>query len=80
MGWISSAFHVAVPSAVNEGRQGWLKFGEPELPTTPKLEAEYFIKPTPGTLILFPSYMWHGTVPFGGAEPRLTAAFDALPA
>ena len=80
MGWISSAFHVAVPPVVDEGRQGWLKFGEPELPTTPKLEAEYFIKPTPGTLVLFPSYMWHGTVPFGGAEPRLTAAFDALPA
>lgn len=80
MGWISSAFHVGVPPAVEEGRQGWLKFGEPELPTTPKLEAEHFVKPVAGTLVLFPSYMWHGTVPFGGDAPRLTAAFDALPA
>ena len=80
MGWISSAFHIVVPSAVDEGRQGWLKFGEPELPTTPKLEAEHFVKPVPGTLVLFPSYMWHGTVPFGGETARLTAAFDALPA
>jgi hypothetical protein len=80
MGWISSAFHVVVPPAVDEGRQGWLKFGEPELPTTPKLEAEHFVKPVGGTLVLFPSYMWHGTVPFGGEASRLTAAFDALPA
>jgi len=80
MGWISSAFHIVTPPAVDEGQQGWLKFGEPELPTTPKLEAEHFIKPVPGTLVLFPSYMWHGTVPFGGQASRLTAAFDALPA
>jgi tetratricopeptide (TPR) repeat protein len=80
MGWISSAFHVVVPPAVDESRQGWLKFGEPDLPTTPKLEADHFVKPVPGTLVLFPSYMWHGTVPFGGEASRLTAAFDALPA
>ena len=80
LGWISSAFHVELPPAVGDGHQGWLKFGEPELATVPKLEAEHFVKPTPGTLVLFPSFMWHGTVPFGGEEPRLTAAFDVLPA
>jgi hypothetical protein len=32
-------------------------------------------------LALFPSYMWHGTVPFSGApdDRRLTIAFDAVP-
>ena len=30
-------------------------------------------------LALFPSYMWHGTVPFTGAKPRLTFAFDLVP-
>ena len=29
-------------------------------------------------LVLFPSYMWHGTVPFAGDEPRLTVAFDLV--
>lgn len=80
LGWISSAFHVELPPAVEEGHQGWLQFGEPDLATVPKLEAEHFVKPTPGTLVLFPSYMWHGTVTFGGEKPRLTAAFDVLPA
>jgi hypothetical protein len=31
-------------------------------------------------LVLFPSYLWHGTVPFSAGEMRLTAAFDVLPA
>ena len=80
LGWISSAFHVELPPAVADGHQGWLKFGEPELATVSRLEAEHFVKPAAGTLVLFPSYMWHGTVPFGGDKPRLTAAFDVLPA
>jgi tetratricopeptide (TPR) repeat protein len=79
MGWISSAMHIVVPAAVDRGREGWLTFGEPGLPTIPKLDAEYFVKPQAGRLVLFPSYMWHGTVPFGGEEPRLSVAFDVLP-
>jgi len=30
--------------------------------------------------VLFPSYMWHGTQPFGGEQDRLTVAFDIVPA
>jgi hypothetical protein len=37
------------------------------------------VQPEVGTLVLFPSYMWHGTVPFESAEPRITVAFDLLP-
>ncbi|MFC3071001.1 2OG-Fe(II) oxygenase family protein [Phenylobacterium soli] len=80
-GWLSSACYVALPKAVEgAGREGWLKFGEPGIPTRPVLEPEHFVKPEPGLLALFPSYMWHGTVPFGGEEPRLTIAFDLAPA
>lgn len=80
LGWVSSAFHVQLPPAVDQGHEGWLKFGEPGMPTRPWLEPEHYVKPKAGTLVLFPSYMWHGTVPFGGVEPRLTIAFDAVPA
>ena len=31
-------------------------------------------------LVLFPSYMWHGTIPFSGDQPRLTVALDIVPA
>jgi hypothetical protein len=32
--------------------------------------------------VLFPSYMWHGTVPFDAPadSTRLTIAFDVVPA
>jgi tetratricopeptide (TPR) repeat protein len=79
-GWLSSACHIAVPGAVEREREGWLRFGRPGVPTGLDLEPESFKKPRPGTLILFPSYMWHGTAPFSGDEPRLTIAFDLLPA
>ena len=79
MGWLSSACHISLPSAVDQGHEGWLKFGEPGIATRPPLPPEHFVKPAPGRLVLFPSYMWHGTVPFSGAELRLTIAFDLTP-
>ena len=36
-------------------------------------------KPEPGMLVLFPSYMWHGTIPFVTGDSRLTIAFDIVP-
>ncbi|MGN6789568.1 MAG: tetratricopeptide repeat protein [Rhodanobacteraceae bacterium] len=81
-GWISSACYLHLPPAVSQsGGEGWLKFGEPAFPTSPPLGPEYFLKPEPGLLALFPSYMWHGTVPFSGApeDRRLTIAFDVVP-
>lgn len=80
-GWISSACYLHLPHAVERGGEGWLKFGEPAFPTHPALNPEYFVRPRPGLLALFPSYMWHGTVPFAGApeDRRLTIAFDVVP-
>ncbi|TVS17891.1 MAG: tetratricopeptide repeat protein [Gammaproteobacteria bacterium] len=81
-GWISSACYIALPVTVTEpssDRAGWIQFGEPGMPTQPVLEAEHMVQPEPGTVVLFPSYMWHGTRPFGGSEPRLTVAFDVVP-
>jgi tetratricopeptide (TPR) repeat protein len=80
-GWISSAFYADVPPQVEttDRREGWLRLGAPPTPTAPTLEAGHFVQPKPGLLALFPSYMWHGTVPFGGAARRLSLAFDLLP-
>jgi tetratricopeptide (TPR) repeat protein len=79
-GWLSSACHIELPDSVATQPEGWLKFGEPGIPTSPKLEADFLVKPEPGQLVLFPSYMWHGTVPFSGSASRLSVAFDAVPA
>lgn len=80
-GWISSAFYVETPDDAlgRESREGWLRLGQPPFRTVPELPAERFVRPRPGRLVLFPSYMWHGTVPFGTEERRMTIAFDLLP-
>ena len=80
-GWISSACYVELPGAVRSGgREGWLRFGRPGLALAEGLAAEHWLRPEPGLIALFPSYMWHGTEPFSGDEPRLTIAFDLVPA
>lgn len=75
-GWLSSAFYIRLPQT--PGREGWIKFGEPGTPTSPTLEPEHWIRPEPGMLVLFPSYMWHGTAPFSSEGTRLTCAFDLV--
>ncbi len=81
-GWLSSAFYVEVPqeAQASESHEGWLQFGRPGVRTTPVLSPAHFERPTPGKLVLFPSYMWHGTAPFTSAQPRTTIAFDVVPA
>ena len=78
-GWLSSAYYVSVPAeSADPARQsGWLKFGEPAQPV-PDAGPARTIQPRPGRLVLFPSYMWHGTTAIDGAEPRLTMAFDVV--
>jgi len=78
-GWISSCYYVGVPEAVKDqtARQGWIKFGEPGVETG--LGPRRVLQPVAGRLVLFPSYMWHGTIPFQDAAPRTTIAFDAVP-
>jgi tetratricopeptide (TPR) repeat protein len=80
-GWISSCYYVAVPKAVEDvrARQGWIKFGEPGLDVPLENAIRRAIQPRAGRLVLFPSYMWHGTIPFHDAQPRTTIAFDIVP-
>jgi tetratricopeptide (TPR) repeat protein len=78
-GWISSAYYVALPEAVEQGEQGWLKFGESNLALGRRDAPSRAIKPAVGKLVLFPSYFWHGTVPFRSDDMRLTVAFDVVP-
>jgi uncharacterized protein (TIGR02466 family) len=81
-GWLSSAFYVETPDSALDSaeKQGWIRFGQPPFATDPPQPADHFVRPKPGRLVLFPSYMWHGTVPFTTDERRMTIAFDAVPA
>jgi tetratricopeptide (TPR) repeat protein len=80
-GWISSACYIQLPDSMNAGHtgEGILSFGAPGMITTPLLDAELSLRPEVGQLVLFPSYFWHGTLPFHSEQPRLTVAFDVVP-
>jgi hypothetical protein len=81
LGWISSCYYVAVPDAAKDetARQGWIKFGEPSFEVALKNPVRRAIQPVAGRLVLFPSYMWHGTIPFRDDAARTTIAFDVVP-
>ena len=80
-GWISSACYIELPDSMADtrSRDGVLSFGEPGIVTTPTLPAQHVVRPEVGMLVLFPSYFWHGTLPFSGEQTRLTVAFDVVP-
>jgi tetratricopeptide (TPR) repeat protein len=73
-GWFSSALYVALPADAPPP-SGWLTLGVPQEQLGIDLPPIRRIEPKPGRLVLFPSTLWHGTVPFEAGE-RLTVAFD----
>ncbi|MEQ9450136.1 MAG: putative 2OG-Fe(II) oxygenase [Pseudomonadales bacterium] len=82
-GWLSGVLYLRLPELIEapERRpEGWLEFGQPtpELHVTqaPKL---WHHQPRYGEMVLFPSYFYHGTVPFKGDETRVCLSFDIEP-
>lgn len=75
MGWISSAFYVALPEDPGPRPSGWFALGTPPPELGLGLEPYATVDPKPGRLVLFPSTVWHSTFPFDSGE-RLTIAFD----
>jgi tetratricopeptide (TPR) repeat protein len=78
-GVLSSACYISLPPelAGNPERQGWLEIGRPPVELGLDLAPLASFEPKPGRLVLFPSYLFHGTRPFGAGE-RLTVAFDLV--
>jgi tetratricopeptide (TPR) repeat protein len=84
-GWLSGAYYVDVPAVVSDpaaNEAGWIKFGPPRadirLRRSPLLRT---VRPEPGLMATFPSYIWHDTVPLpaDNAEQRLVLAYDLNP-
>lgn len=81
-GWLSSAFYITLPSSVDmktPNHEGWIQFGQPPLELSLNLEPRTYIKPQVGSFALFPSYTWHGTVPFNTGTERMTIGYDVVP-
>ena len=79
--WMSGVYYVRVPDIVQDGsRAGWIEFGRPgaEYHGAAEPETRAF-QPAPGLMVLFPSYMFHETIPFVSTQTRISIAFDIVP-
>lgn len=79
MGWISSAFYVSLSQDEGPAPAGHFHYGAPPVELGLDLAPYATIAPQRGHLVLFPSTLWHGTIPTMGRE-RLNIAFDVVPA
>ena len=80
--WLSGVYYVALPSSLgadDDGTAGWIEFGRPYWDFEIRAEPETrLIEPEEGLMLLFPSYMFHRTLPFAGGGERISIAFDVL--
>jgi hypothetical protein len=73
LGLIGSACYFEVPAKAEE--EGQLELGRPSEDFMLDLEPIHVIPAKPSRLVLFPSYLHHGTRPFSAGD-RLSLAFD----
>lgn len=81
--WLSGAYYVAVPAAVdaaNADHAGWFEYGHPGVAIPGHAPELGWVRPREGLLVMFPSYLYHRTVPFAAVgETRISISFDLTP-
>lgn len=80
--WLSGVYYVRIPEDIgHDPNRGSLVLGvlpKEVLAEDPPWKLRH-IKPTQGTLVLFPSYIPHATIPTESNELRICVAFDVVP-
>lgn len=76
--WLSGVYYPKLPPVIGDNSQaGWIEFGRPpENYTGDTAPNVIMIRPEEGLMLLFPSYMYHRTIPFAGDGTRISVAFD----
>jgi len=80
--WLSGVYYAGLPDVISgddTDHIGWIEFGHPQ--SYPETKSEPVVKhypPKEGTMFLFPSYLYHRTVPFESSDRRVSIAFDLL--
>ncbi len=81
-GYLSGCYYVTIPDVVSGSgadNAGAFEMGRPpeELPFKADFPVET-VKPNEGLMLLFPAFMYHGTVPFKSTQKRICVAFDVI--
>ncbi len=82
LGWMSGVYYVSLPADMPAAspHAGWLEFGVPPERLAVSSESETrAVEPVEGRLVVFPSYLYHRTLPFESAETRISIGFDIVP-
>lgn len=82
-GYVSGVYYVELPPDMAQAGEhdGFIEFGRTDSvfggSQPPMTE---LVRPEEGLMLLFPSYLYHRTLPFESERPRISVAFDVLPA
>ena len=79
--WLSGVYYAELPEDVDDSDEpaGWIEFGRPPEDLGGDLDVPLTIRrPREGTLFLFPSYLYHRTIPFSRGQRRVSLALDVL--
>ena len=80
--WVSGVYYAKLPDimkSTTHNKDGWIEFCRP--PDTfacQKSHEVHVIEPKEGLMVLFPSYVYHRTIPFVSDQQRISIAFDLL--
>lgn len=76
--WLSGVYYPKLPPVIGDNsRAGWIEFGQfPEHIACGAAPEIVSVRPEEGLMLLFPSYMYHRTIPFAGDGTRISIAFD----
>lgn len=83
-GWLSGVYYSHIPDSVtatDPAHGGWIEFGRPHssIPE-PAVERIRLVRPEEGLMILFPSFVFHRTLPNPDTDERISFGFDLCPA
>ena len=80
LGWMSGVYYVDPPEFKSEKgiNEGYIEFNRAgyDLPHFGEDKDIELIKPENGMIVFFPSYVWHGTIPFTENKSRVSISFD----
>ena len=86
IGWLSGAVYLAMPTPKDSSNEGAFEYGMhgDDYPILAPLQLSSFptaqVMPKVGDIVLFPSSLFHRTIPFSANQDRICIAFDLKPA